>query len=147
MTGIPAAALVLPKGSLSASRLDGKEDEIRHLLKLGVSKTAIAKITGVSRPALYSFMNTRGLRLSPSSDPRGCIVWPRHSAEPGPTPPSQVFTARSTGIGIASDLDTSRTGWTARRRIRNQQVSGSSPLAGSNVYRQKRDPTVGRKAV
>ena len=31
--------------------------------------------------------------------------------------------------------------------IRNQQVSGSSPLAGSNVYRQKRDPTVGGKAV
>lgn len=69
MTGIPAAALVLPKGSLSASRLDGKEDVIRHLLKLGVSKTAIAKITGVSRPAPYSFMNTRGLRLNPSSDP------------------------------------------------------------------------------
>ena len=29
---------------------------------LGVSKTAIAKITGVSRPTLYSFMSTRGLR-------------------------------------------------------------------------------------
>ena len=26
------------------SRLDGKEDEIRHFLELGVSKTAIAKI-------------------------------------------------------------------------------------------------------
>ncbi len=37
-----------PKGSLGVSRLDGKEDEIRHFLKLGVSKTAIAKITGVS---------------------------------------------------------------------------------------------------
>ena len=44
------------------SRLDGKEDEIRHFLELGVSKTAIAKITGVSRPTLYSFMSTRGLR-------------------------------------------------------------------------------------
>ena len=65
-------ALVLPKGSLSASRLDGKEDDIRHrhFLELGVSKTAIAKITGVSRPTLYSFMNTRALRLSPSSDSR-----------------------------------------------------------------------------
>ena len=31
------------------SRLDGKEDEIRHFLRLGVSKNAIAKITGVSR--------------------------------------------------------------------------------------------------
>ena len=44
-----------PKGSLGVSRLDGKEDEIRHFLELGVSKTAIAKITGVSRTALYSF--------------------------------------------------------------------------------------------
>ena len=41
------------------SRLDGKEDEIRRFLELGVSKTAIAKITGVSRTALYSFMSTR----------------------------------------------------------------------------------------
>ena len=29
-----------PKGSLGVSRLDGKEDEIRHFLELGVSKTA-----------------------------------------------------------------------------------------------------------
>ena len=54
-----------PKGSLGVSRLDGKEDEIRHFLKLGVSKTAIAKITGVSRTALYSFMTTRGLKSTP----------------------------------------------------------------------------------
>ena len=53
-----------PKGSLGVSRLDGKEDEIRHFLELGVSKTAIAKITGVSRTTLYSFMTTRGLRPS-----------------------------------------------------------------------------------
>ena len=33
-------------------------------LELGVSKTAIAKLTGVSRTALYSFMTTRGLRPS-----------------------------------------------------------------------------------
>ena len=36
-------------------RLDGKEDE-RRCLELGVSKTAITKITGVSRPTLYSFI-------------------------------------------------------------------------------------------
>ena len=30
---------------------------------LGVSKTAIAKLTGVSRTALYSFMRTRGVGL------------------------------------------------------------------------------------
>ena len=53
-----------PKGSLGVSRLDGKEDEIRHFLELGVSKTAIAKITGVSRTTLYSFMTTRRLRPS-----------------------------------------------------------------------------------
>ena len=54
-----------PKGSLGVSRLDGKQDQIRRFLKLGVSKTAIAKITGVSRTALYSFINTRGLRPAP----------------------------------------------------------------------------------
>ena len=50
-----------PKGSLGVSRLDGKEDEIRRFLKLGVSKSAVAKITGVSRPTLYHFIGTRGL--------------------------------------------------------------------------------------
>ena len=35
-----------PKGSLGVSRLDGKQDDIRRFLELGVSKTAIAKITG-----------------------------------------------------------------------------------------------------
>ena len=54
-----------PKGSLGVSRLDGKEDDIRCFLELGVSKTAIAKITGVSRTTLYSFINTQGLSLSP----------------------------------------------------------------------------------
>ena len=55
-----------PKGALGVSRLDGKEDDIRRFLELGVSKTAIAKITGVSRTSLYSFMRTRGLKPSPS---------------------------------------------------------------------------------
>ena len=41
-----------PKGSLGVSRLDGKEDEIRHFLELGVSKTAIAKIVKDSLPRL-----------------------------------------------------------------------------------------------
>ena len=51
-----------PKGSLGVSRLDGKEDEIRQFIDLGVSRTAIAKITGVSRSTLYNFMATRGLK-------------------------------------------------------------------------------------
>ena len=54
-----------PKGSLSVSRLNGKEDDIRRFLDLGVSKTAIGKRTGVSRTTLYSFMRTRGLKPSP----------------------------------------------------------------------------------
>ena len=54
-----------PKGSLGVSRLDGKEDEIRQFLKLGVSKSSIAKITGVSRPTLYHFIGTRGLSPAP----------------------------------------------------------------------------------
>ena len=32
--------------------------------QLGVSKTAIANLTGVSRTTLYSFMSTRGLKPS-----------------------------------------------------------------------------------
>ena len=56
----PAAACGgRPKGSLDSSLLDGKEDEIRSFLELGVSKTAIAKITGVSRTTLYSFVSPR----------------------------------------------------------------------------------------
>ena len=51
-----------PKGSLGVSRLDGKEDEIRQFIDLGVSRTAIAKITGVSRSTFYNFMATRGLK-------------------------------------------------------------------------------------
>ncbi|MCW7556009.1 recombinase family protein [Endozoicomonas gorgoniicola] len=50
-----------PKGSLSTSKLDGKEDEILLLLQKGVSKTAIAKITGVHRSTLHSFVQSRNL--------------------------------------------------------------------------------------
>ena len=41
-----------PKESPGVSRLDGKGDEIRHFLPLGLSEKAIAKITWVSRPTL-----------------------------------------------------------------------------------------------
>ena len=54
-----------PKGSLGVSRLDGREDEIRHFLELGVSKSAIAKITSVTRPTLYHFIATRRLMSGP----------------------------------------------------------------------------------
>ena len=59
------AKLGRPKGALGVSHLDGREDEIRHFLTLGVSKSSIAKITGVTRTTLYNFIATRGLKPSP----------------------------------------------------------------------------------
>ena len=49
-----------PKGSLGVSRLDGKEDEIRRFLRLGVSKSAIAKDhRGVQADALSLHRHAR----------------------------------------------------------------------------------------
>ena len=85
-----------PKGLLGISRLDGKEDEIRHFLGLGVSKNTIPKITGVSRPTLYHFIDSlackitviglvplnrcSGTKPTPSGDPSptGCQVPASH---------------------------------------------------------------------
>ena len=50
-----------PKGSFSQSKLDGKEDEIRLLLKKDVSLSSIAKIMEISRTALRHFIKTRQL--------------------------------------------------------------------------------------
>jgi DNA invertase Pin-like site-specific DNA recombinase len=50
-----------PKGSLGKSKLDGKEQEIEKLIKLGVTKANIAKIVGCSWTALDSFIKTREL--------------------------------------------------------------------------------------
>jgi DNA invertase Pin-like site-specific DNA recombinase len=50
-----------PQGQLGASKLDGKEAEIRRLLALSVSKASIAKITGVDRSTLYHFIRSRRL--------------------------------------------------------------------------------------
>jgi DNA invertase Pin-like site-specific DNA recombinase len=50
-----------PKGRLGKSKLDGKEGEIEKLLEHRVAKSAIARLTGISRPALLSFIRTRGL--------------------------------------------------------------------------------------
>ena len=57
-----ARSLGITAGSFLSNQLGNHE--IRRFPELGVSKTAIAKITGVSRTALYSFMTTRGLRPS-----------------------------------------------------------------------------------
>jgi len=54
-----------PKGVLGKSKLDGREDEIRRLLALEISKASIAKITGVDRSTLYNFIRSRGLAPNP----------------------------------------------------------------------------------
>ena len=54
-----------PKGSYGPSRLDGKEENILKFLKPGISKSAIARIIGVSRPTLHHFIRTRGLKTNP----------------------------------------------------------------------------------
>ena len=50
-----------PKGSLGRSKLDGRTEEIRRLLALGVSKGSIAKIMGVESGTLNHFIKSRGL--------------------------------------------------------------------------------------
>lgn len=50
-----------PKGSFSRSKLDGKEDEIRILLRKDVPLASIAKIMEISRTALRHFIRTRQL--------------------------------------------------------------------------------------
>ncbi len=64
--GIAAArakgkAIGRPKGALGKSKLDGKEEEIRLLLKKEVGVTSIAKIMDVSRTTLRHFIKTRSL--------------------------------------------------------------------------------------
>lgn len=50
-----------PKGALGKSKLDGKEEDIRLLLKKEVRIASIAKIMGVSRTTLRHFIKTRKL--------------------------------------------------------------------------------------
>jgi len=48
-----------PKGSLSTSKLDGREVEILHMLDKGVSKASAAKMLDVSRGTLYNWLKSR----------------------------------------------------------------------------------------
>ena len=50
-----------PKGTLGKSKLDGKENEIKNLLKKSIPKSSIAKIMDVSRTALIQFIKSRKL--------------------------------------------------------------------------------------
>jgi DNA invertase Pin-like site-specific DNA recombinase len=55
------AILGRPRGKRGKSKLDGREAEIRELLRKDVSKTAISKIMGCSRTTLCHFAKTRQL--------------------------------------------------------------------------------------
>ena len=48
-----------PKGLPGKSKLDGKENDLRELMGKGLSISSIAKLLGVSRNALYHFIETR----------------------------------------------------------------------------------------
>ncbi len=50
-----------PKGSFSPSPLDRRRREIKKFLALGVSKSSIAKITGVNRSTLAYYVKSRKL--------------------------------------------------------------------------------------
>ena len=57
------AKLGRPRGSLSKqTKLTGREEEIKELLKSRVSDSAIARIMKVNRVTLTKFVNSRGLR-------------------------------------------------------------------------------------
>jgi len=51
-----------PPGSKGRSKLDGKEREIEDYLGKGVNRANIARIYGVSFPALQNFIKGRGLK-------------------------------------------------------------------------------------
>jgi len=55
------AVLGRKKGSISKSKLDGKEDEIRELISKGVNPTSISKIYSVARSTMNNFIKSRGL--------------------------------------------------------------------------------------
>ncbi len=48
-----------PKGALSKSRLDGREDEIRKLMAKKISKSAMARMFDVHRGTLVKFLESR----------------------------------------------------------------------------------------
>jgi DNA invertase Pin-like site-specific DNA recombinase len=51
-----------PKGALSTSKLDGKQNDIESLLRKKVSKASIARIMEVSQTALHHFIKSRQLQ-------------------------------------------------------------------------------------
>lgn len=52
-----------PKGRLSKSRLDGREDEIRKLMAKKISKSAMARMFDVHRGTLIKFLESRRITV------------------------------------------------------------------------------------
>ena len=52
------------KGSLGKSKMDEHVDEIKRLMTLKVPKASVAKILGVSRQALYKFIESRNIDVA-----------------------------------------------------------------------------------
>ena len=52
------------KGSLGKSKMDEHVDEIKRLITLKVPKASVAKILGVSRQALYKFIESRNIDVA-----------------------------------------------------------------------------------
>lgn len=48
-----------PKGSLGVSKLDGRNEQIKELMEHKVSKSAIARMVGVSRTTLLDYIKSR----------------------------------------------------------------------------------------
>jgi len=48
-----------PKGSLGVSKLDGRNEQIKELMEHKVSKSAIARMVGVSRTTLLDYIRSR----------------------------------------------------------------------------------------
>ncbi len=48
-----------PVGALGTSKLDGKQEQIRELLKHKVAKSAVARMLGVSRTTLIDYIKSR----------------------------------------------------------------------------------------
>jgi DNA invertase Pin-like site-specific DNA recombinase len=67
-----------PRGTRGRSKLDGREQEIKRLLALKVSKASIAKITGVDRATLYHFIRSRSLASTSTDEAQGISIHRRH---------------------------------------------------------------------
>ena len=85
-----------PKGSLGVSRFNGKEDDIRRFLELGVSKTAIAKLTGVSRLPYDPLQLHEDPRAQ--AEPLACISAPIWSVPSIPAAGSRSVTCPTSRI-------------------------------------------------